>query len=73
MPGHQLPSTESSYSASAEPPRVGLQPQVGTGYSVIFKVTEQEGEGTRPPATTMRRGGWGPQGSLEACPCSPLV
>lgn len=27
------------------PARVGLQPSVGTGYSVIFKVTEQEGEG----------------------------
>lgn len=25
--------------------RIGLQPSVGTGYSVIFKVTEQEGEG----------------------------
>lgn len=26
------------------PTRVGLQPSVGTGYSVIFKVTEQEDE-----------------------------
>lgn len=55
----------------AEATRVGLQPSVGAGYSVILNLLSRKVKGTRPPAKTVKRGRWGPQGSLEARVCSP--
>lgn len=41
------------------PARVGLQPSVGTGYTVTFKVTEQEGEGDKTTSQDCEEGRMG--------------